>query len=164
MSLDTEVEITRLPDGALAPKFMAIAMNETDSWNENAEGYDRAIAISGGAIFGTHVYDARRVVNCCELTPSYELYRISTIRSIHVNSMDTSDEDLNWLYEWFSQADETQEVMYVHCGVIDRTPIEPFKHQLLEDYALRSPEEQVQTWEEAKEDTIDYEHSNPSIS
>jgi len=164
--MPVEAEIARLSDGALAPKFMAIAMNETDSWNENAEGYARAIALSGGAIFATYFYDARSPVNCCEITPSYELHRVDTIGNIRSHGdegYEATEEDREWLDEWFDDANHEPSI-YVHCNVIDGIALEYGRHQLIEDLATRPLEElQELDTEGAIDEMTERQSGNPTI-
>jgi len=162
-----EVEIARLSDGALAPRFMAIAMNETDSWNENAEGYDRAIALSGGAIFATYFYNARSITNLCEIMASYELHRVDTIGNIRSSHSDeryeATEEDREWLDEWLANA-EHDSIIDVHCNVIDGIALEYGRHQLIEDLATRPLEElQELDTEGAIDEMTERQSGNPTI-
>lgn len=163
------VEIARLSDGALAPKFMAIAMNETNNWNKDAPGYDRAIAIAAGEIYGTFFYNARSVTHLCALAPTYELYRVDTLGNVrshsdsHDGRYDVSVEDREWLDEWFTQANH-EPILYIDCGVIDRIPLEPGHHQLIEDLATRPLEDlQELDTEGAIDEMTEYQSSNPTL-
>lgn len=57
-------------EGPYAPRFRAVAIDETRDWNED-------ITAVMGRIKGVYVYDAARVVHMCEITPSYELAFVS---------------------------------------------------------------------------------------
>ena len=161
MPLDTE--IAKLSDGSLAPKFMAIAFRETEDWNEDAEGYDKALAIAGD-FFGTYFYDARSVTHLCSFAPTYALHRINTIGSNdQYGEYDMAVEDREWLDNWFAQAD-LETVVYIDCGVIGRIPLEPGHHQLIEDLATRPLEElQELDTEEAIDEMTEYQSGNPTI-
>jgi len=164
-----ETEIARLSDGALAPRFMAIAFRETEDWNEDDEGYDKALAIADGEFFGTYFYNTRSVTHLCSFAPTYALHRISTIGNIrghddsHDGRYDVAVEDREWLDNWFAQAD-LESVVYIDCGVIDRIPLKHGHHQLIEDLATRPLEElQELDTEGAIDEMTEYQSGNPTI-
>lgn len=121
--------------------FKVIAINESSSWESSF--CQRA----GGAIFGLYLYDALQQVNCCEITPSYEL---NLMRSIPYEwpegdaARDALDQEIR---DADAQGDST---MYRHCRSIDA--IEPFY-----DFG-----EQVSdgTWDEALQAALEYCHAN----
>jgi len=165
--MPVETEIARLSDGAIAPRFMAIALDETSDWNEDAPGYARAIALSGGAIFATYFYNARSVTNLCEITASYELHRVDTIgniRSSHSEERyEATEEDREWLDEWLANA-EHDSIIDVHCNVIDGIALEYGRHQLIEDLATRPLEElQELDTEGAIDEMTERQSGNPTI-
>jgi hypothetical protein len=51
----------------ILPHFKIVVLDETEYWREE-------IVAKAGKIYGAYLFDANRHVNCCELTPSYELY------------------------------------------------------------------------------------------
>lgn len=156
--------IPSLKDGSLAPDFRVVALRETRDWNEEAEGYERAMRIAGGEIFGIYFYDARRIVHACELTGSYELYRLGTTGNLNGHSIGLSDDEREWLDDWLNTP-EHPSVIYVHCNGIDSIPLPNFQHLSVEDFALRSTDElDEMTWEEAFEEIREYECGSPSIS
>jgi hypothetical protein len=54
----------------IIPDFRIVRFDETEYWN--GAGF---IHRAGGKIWGIYYFDANRRVFCCEMTPSYELWR-----------------------------------------------------------------------------------------
>lgn len=87
----------------IKPHFRIVVLNETRHWNEEMQK-------KAGVIFRAFLYDATRVVHCCEITPSYELFPLYTTPW-------RDDENGSVWTELFENEDN--EVKYVHCHVIN---------------------------------------------
>lgn len=88
------------------PHIKLVVLNETAYWNADV------VEACGGAIFQAYLYDANRVVHCCELTPSYELHPLYACAVTVVD--DKTHEIL--------LSNQEHEVRYYHCRGIDRLP------------------------------------------
>ena len=64
-----------------------------------------------GRIWGVYVYDANRVVHCCEVTGSYELHFVESQTMVRVS------DDIQM--EMLDGDRDTPAVMYLHCGSLD---------------------------------------------
>lgn len=152
-----------LKDGSQAPEFRVIAIEETNDWSKEADGYKQAMQLAGGKIYGIYLYDIHRVVHAAELTGSYELYRVNTAGNVLDEGSNGTDEQLEWLCEWLSTP-EHEDVIYVHCGQIDRTPFPSDPHKLSWNFAEKSAEDLAEmTWEEARDEAIEGERASPTI-
>jgi len=150
MTVKKVKKVRTLKDGSLAPEWRSLAILETDDWSKEASGYDEAFKLAGKEFYGTYVYDARRIVHCCELAGSYELYRIGTTGSFDDRDYEISEDEREWLDDWFRQA-EHNPVIYVHYQEVDRIEFGTDKHRLEEDFNLRSARElKAMDWEETR--------------
>jgi hypothetical protein len=153
------MELPKLSDGSLAPEFRAIALRETSDWNEKAEGYHKALEIAGGEFYTIYLYDRRRITHICSLTGSYGMHFVSYTGNL-LRQEDRTDEEREWLDEWMSQAD-CPNWEYIDEGAVDRLEFPSTLHKLVEDFALRDPEElEGVTWEDCLEESLEYVHGN----
>lgn len=121
--------------------FKLVSLDETHCW-------DNGIVARAGRVFGVYLFDANRQVNCCEITPSYELHPVADYPLIDLDR--TDDRALE---------DELREagpsdIIYIHCNNLDRMRAECF-HDFGEE-EIPSDE----TWEDALERQLDYARSN----
>lgn len=91
--------------------FKIVVLNETNYWSEEMQ------AKAGGAIFRAYLYDATRIVHCCEITPSYELFPLYTT---------PWRDDENGSVDEEIRLAEDNDVRYVHCHSINALPPENF--------------------------------------
>jgi hypothetical protein len=92
----------------LLPDLWVVKIDEREFWCES-------IIAQTTRIFGVYVFDRRRHVHCCSLTPSYELQFLGS----QYESVENIDEE--WLYEDIMEGDSsTSEVSYFDCHDIDR--------------------------------------------
>ena len=94
----------------LTPDFWLVAMEETANWEKH-------ITEQAGRIFAVYLFDRRRRVHCCELTPSYELHWLYDT-FVSPNLSDRESEKLD--EEIMLGCAETPPVSYFHCHEIDR--------------------------------------------
>jgi hypothetical protein len=95
------------------PDYRWIKIDETRHWRKP---FLRKIG-PDATITSMYVFDHNSTTNCCELTPSYALYRagtsFNTSRDLSLEEAEEIDEEIRK-----AQADE-DEVTYVHCSSID---------------------------------------------
>lgn len=107
------------------------------------------LAKLGGKVMRAFLFDANKAVNCCELTPSYELIPLySTCAG------DISDD----LFDDLRQIDsDDNDITYHHCSYIDKLPASRF--HVYEPYTLGEDE----TYEEVEEKYEENANCNPPI-
>jgi len=77
---------------------------------EESEFWDEEILRSAGRIAALYLYDERRHVFCCEMTPSHELYLVGYLTEHHV------EDDIQMM---MAQATEIGSVQYIHAWQVD---------------------------------------------
>ena len=99
----------------IIPEWYAYRRDVSEYYTESEEG--RALLERcGGKIYEIYVFDFRRHVHCCELTPSYELWYVESIPGGE-EPEGQYDQDL---YEALREANlESPHVIYVHTYAID---------------------------------------------
>ncbi|MGC8732665.1 MAG: hypothetical protein ACP5RC_10440, partial [Halothiobacillaceae bacterium] len=85
-------------------KWRMVSIVSTSGWR------DDLLVKAGGAIAETYLYDENRVTHCCEITPSYEMYRVDTLPWSPDESGDLESE-LRSGYD--------SDVIYMHTKVVD---------------------------------------------
>lgn len=83
----------------MKPRLRLAYLDETEDWAEE-------IAQVAGRIAGLYIYDPRRWVYCCEITPSYELYLAGYLTEHHVSDKVQIE---------MVQAAECGSIHYIHC-------------------------------------------------
>jgi len=103
----------------IIPEFHAYRRDVSEHYTHSPEGralLDRC----GGMIYDVFVFDYRRHVHCCEMTPSYELWYVETIPGGETHEDDADfpyHEDLD---EALREANlHSPQVIYIHCHSID---------------------------------------------
>ena len=95
------------------PDYHWIKIDETRHWRK---AFLRKIG-ADATITSVYVFDHNSTTNCCELTPSYALYRagtsFNTKRDLSLAEAEEIEEEIRT-----AQVDE-DEVTYVHCSSID---------------------------------------------
>ncbi len=87
-----------------------VKIDETQHWRED-------IAKKAGSILGIYLYDDSVEVNCCEITPSYELYFVQSEFTEH----DEDESKREVLFDEILEGDSgTELVKYMHCSAIRR--------------------------------------------
>lgn len=159
-------QIPTLRDGSPAPKFCAIAFDRTSTYEMNTpEERERLLNILGGKIFDVYLYDRRKQVHACEITPSYELHYVYSVGNILETSIvEWSEKDREWADEQLRAANTDTDVMYVHCHSIDTRELPSDTHVCCLDYADEDPEELEElTWENTLEEATGMERANPTF-
>ena len=87
-------------------KVRAILVDESMYWDENLEQ-------PAGGIFGLYIYDSNVGIHCCELIPTYALYRIGVILG-NENCPDKIKDEID---ECWNEA--TERIIYMHCANVD---------------------------------------------
>lgn len=85
-----------------------LKINETSNWffPEKFKPYIEAI-------YGVYIFDPNWKVNCCELTPSFELHFIESQVDLDFNIPETIQEEIS---SYIIEGDtNTPEVSYIHC-------------------------------------------------
>lgn len=95
----------------MKPHFKIVVRNETMYWSEEIQKK------AGGAIYRAYLFDANRHVHCCELTPSYELFPLYTTAALDDEEGSVEEE---------IRCAEDNDVIYIHCRVLDHTPSAKF--------------------------------------
>jgi len=73
-------------------------------------------------VMGQYAYDAAKQVNCCEITPSYELTFIR-YEAVYAEGYEPDEADRERIEDDLTQASATdQGVIYQHCRGIDAIP------------------------------------------
>jgi hypothetical protein len=84
-----------------------VEFDETQYWNE-----DFLNRIGTKKVTAVYIFDANRIVHCCELTPSYELYLATTYTDNELSDDDQEEFDESW-------TGERSVANYYHCSPID---------------------------------------------
>lgn len=107
------------PDGKqVIPAVHIILIEETNSWCEE-------IREKAGRLFGVYLFDKRRHIHACELTPSYELHFLKTISNYSGKFSNAEEEEIerdNLEMEIMDGNRETQDIQYYHVSDIDHRP------------------------------------------
>lgn len=107
------------PDGKqVIPAVHIVLIEETDSWC--AEIREKA-----GRLFVVYIFDKRRHVHACELTPSYELHFLKTIYSREFPYSENYENEIerdNLENKIIDGNRETQDIQYYHVSDIDHRP------------------------------------------
>lgn len=73
-----------------------------------------------GSISSVYCFDSRRVVRCCEITPSYEMW---FIHHVWEGNGDVPEAIAERISGMVMEGDSCMEdVSYIHCGTIDALP------------------------------------------
>lgn len=121
--------------------FKLVSIDETRFW-------DNSITARAGRVFGVYLFDANRVVHCCELTPSYELYPVASFPLIDIDRTDARS------LEDELREHDTDEVTYIHC-----TGIDAMREACFHDFG----EEEIpegDSWEDVRDRQIEYVNGN----
>ncbi len=95
------------------PDMCFVKIDETQYWE------DDTVKAMTKRVYGVYVLDRRKHVHCCEITPSYELYRLGS--QYDYADPDISDDDREKLFEAILEGDATDERWsYVHVSDIDK--------------------------------------------
>jgi hypothetical protein len=142
---------TLLEDLIQKPQFRLVAVHE-DGWDQ--EILDRC----GGKIWTVYLYDYRRNVHVCELTPSYECHYIETYPEVRPDD----DEEYEALQDLLDEAQsDNGTVDYYHCRGIDKIPYPSHRHRLLRDYSIE--ESEGLTYDETLEEELEYVRCNGGL-
>ena len=136
------------------PKFKVVRINETSNWRED-------IAKKAGKIFGIYLYDESRTVNCCEVTPSYEMHFLNSM----AENISDDDEEREILFDEISEGDiHTERVRNIFSSSIDRMSKDDRKDVYSEGYEIDKEEyETEEDYDKLVEDTIGEEMANPTF-
>lgn len=135
------VKILNSENEEIIPEVHICLLEETDSWCEE-------IRTQAGRLFGVYLFDARRYVHCCELTPSYELHFLETIYTKYIEDENKREHLEDEIMEGNR---ETPEVSYVHVFKI--TP----------ENTISLAEWSAKYYEEIKDDFDDCEELHSAI-
>jgi hypothetical protein len=141
------------------PDVWIVKIDERDVWPDEYQAKTKRI-------YGVYALDKNRHVNCCEMTPSYEMYFIEN-QVEYIDVLDEEEEEA--LRDEIQEASLQQEgeVTYSHVHEIDPILNQPCKTGFLPDnpnggaYRAHLDGEPIKpTWEEAFEEVIEYAHQN----
>ena len=119
-----------------------VRYDETEYWNK--EFLKR---IGAKKVTAIYLFDANRTVRCCEITPSYELYPVTTHTDNHL-----SDDD----YEEFEDTVRMdKDVTYCHCA-----PVDEIAEDYLEGENFEYKEGDDNYWLKMEEAALDFNRFN----
>jgi hypothetical protein len=104
------------------PEYHVVRIDESQHWDKEFLTYIGEDA----KIISTYVFNHASATHCCELTPSYELYLVSTTFTV---SEELSDEARDEIQERINSSNiDAEEVQYFHCRAIEgqSVPINQF--------------------------------------
>jgi hypothetical protein len=134
----------------LRPDFWAVAIDETFAWDLGKYAqYVKSVEC-------TYFFDKNEQTFCCEITPSYLLYKIRSTANfvddfdVHSREADSVDEFI-MTHDWEGDSD-----MYVHCQDIEKMLGGNRSHHLGDLY----PKESLDTYDEMVEDVLEYLQGN----
>lgn len=93
-------------------KLFICVLDETEYWSKDIQ--DKA-----GKIFGVYFYNPGIVTHCCEITPSYELWYLSSFAR---DLPEDEEERENFINMIENEGSERERALYCHCNVIDKLP------------------------------------------
>ena len=110
------VKIMNADAREIVPAIHVIAMEETANWCEE-------IRTRAGRLFSVYLYDRRRHVHACELTPSYELHFYKTVFTAEFPKTAEGEQERDDLEREIMLADaQTEPVSYLHVHETDALP------------------------------------------
>ena len=103
-------------------KFKAFKVDETHHWNipEMKET---------GKIYGVYLFDPEVSVRCCEITPSFECYKIESI--LIDNAI--SEDEYNMISNIILENDYFEDVSYFHCSFVNSLELETVENDWFEN-------------------------------
>lgn len=98
-------------------RLKLVILDQTQNWR------DDIVALAGGQIFQTYLFDADEQTYCCELTPSYELHPLYSTPVKYIKD----DVAREALFDDLMMGDcQDEPVEYHQCQWIDKLPAERF--------------------------------------
>lgn len=109
-------ETQRVSLRQVTPAVHIVLIDETENWCDEVRAKARRL-------FGVYLFDKRRHVHACEMTPSYELHFLRTIWTNEFPDTHEGEQGTDALEMeiWHGNMD-TPAVCYVHTHVIDGLP------------------------------------------
>ena len=108
------IEIEDENEVKVIPEIRVLKADETEYWCDEIKAKVKRI-------FGVYVFDWRRHVHCCELTPSYECHFVED-QAEYVDGL--SDGEIDKLDDLIREAQAHNDpVRYYHCSNIDSLPM-----------------------------------------
>ena len=90
-----------------------VLIDETQYW-------DTALTDQAGKIFGVHIFDANKVVHCCEIAGSYELEALDVETLNYETCPEEVRDEIDVAWRTY-----TESIMYVHVSDIERMKVFP---------------------------------------
>ena len=134
---------------ARSPQWAIVSLIETKAWAKDV------VEKAGGALARTYLFDATRLVHCCELTASYELFPIETLP--------WKGDETGVLRELL-QASESDDVVYIHAKTLDVLTEDHFHRFASEPLQIDEGESVEEAWARARESMEDHAKGNQAIA
>lgn len=97
----------------ITPNWIAVRIDESEFCDPDF------LARCGGKVWGVYLVDTNSVTHCCEPTASYCLTLVDTVCEATPEDPEKSDRLMTELMEC---TQESPQVAYVHCSVLDSFP------------------------------------------